>query len=61
VGCNASRRPDSNVLGEGGLKIVNRVYIEIFTGRASGVMNGLDELKVLEIEVPPAIEVVARA
>jgi hypothetical protein len=37
------------------LKIADGLYNEISTGKADGVLEGLDGLKVLESEAPPAV------
>ena len=53
------RKPRS--LEKAALKIVDKPYNEISTGKANGVLKGLDGLKVLKSEAPPTGDVVAQA
>jgi hypothetical protein len=48
-------------LEKAALKIVDELCNEISTGKANGVLKGLDGLKVLESEAPLAVKVVAQA
>jgi hypothetical protein len=48
-------------LEKAALKMVDGLCNEISTGKANGVLKGLEGLKVLESEAPLAVEAVAQA
>jgi hypothetical protein len=50
----------SRSLEKAALKNVDGLSNDISTGKANGVLKGLDGLKVLESEAPPAVEVIAQ-